>query len=162
MALISHIYEKNIHDINIRIAHIPSVSLKKYADFNKSKGRLHACLSSDEEKSQQQKLLEKDIDSINAHISGLNFIYNKPSLRWDKQLLVFKSKKRGRNGKMKKVKLCNYHDLYDGVHANNQLKCIWYLNLFKSITMHPTNTTQTDTDSDSDHETWDFKRANFI
>ena len=95
------------NNVQFKIAHIAPASLTKYTLFNIQKRKLKAQFYSVTDKLIQQQKLEEDITIINTHISSLNQQFNKCSLRWDRDLILCKSKKRGRNGKIKKKKSNN-------------------------------------------------------
>ena len=152
-----HNMQKN--QIHFKVAHFVPANLTKYTTFNQEKRKLTTPFYTAEKTITQQQHLEEDITNINNHISHLNQQFHRYSVRWDRDLISCKSKKRGRNGQIKKkIQTVSYKNLYDGVHANQILKDKWFYYLFQSIEKDNTENKIDDSDSDCEN-TWDFKRS---
>lgn len=146
------------NNIHFNLVHIPPASISKYSEFNIQHGKLKQSSFTTTDFHEQQTTLEQDIQDINNHISTQNQIYSTLSIRWDRDILKCKKRKRGRNNNNTKISQCfSYSDLYDGVHANSQLKNKWFYFLVKSTDK---SVFKSDTDSEEEEEnTWDFKRS---
>ncbi|MES9884555.1 MAG: hypothetical protein ABW185_27235 [Sedimenticola sp.] len=133
---IDYIYSTlNTANISTKIVHIPPVSLQKAEQYSRQHKTLPNKLTvTPEQQEEQQNKLYNDIDQINQHISAKNVQFDKLSVRWDKDIITCKSKKRGRAGNYKTVLMYNFEHMYDGVHGDVNLKQEWYTQLFRSIT----------------------------
>lgn len=158
-AKLSYIYNyMSINNVNFKAVHIPSSCLLKSKMYNVSKGKLSpiTCIMSDGEILQQQQLLESDISIVNEHISHLNEVHLRRSVRWDRNLVLCKQKLRGRLGNKKKNHQCIIYDnLYDGVHPNPSEAAKWYTFLCKSIQLDIQDFAASDIVT---NDSWDFKR----
>lgn len=162
----------NDANTKFKLVHIPPVSLLMYDNFNRQRAKLFNSKFTLADKLKQQNELETHITIINSNISEMNCSSNLHSVRWDRDVMRFKSKKRGRNQKYKKsIKSFCYKEFYDGVHANHSLKKKWFSYMLESsdkdCSQTPTqssNTHHSDTSSDDDDDddntssSWDFKR----
>lgn len=154
--LYEYMYANNIY---FKAVHIPSVSLTLSSDFNLSNGKLKKSFLTQTDFQEQQINLEKDIGDVNSHISSLNLKYGRRSVRWDRDLILFKQKKRGHDGSKKVTHVSmNYKMLYDGVHPNMELSNKWYHFLCKSVELDLQDIEDSSTDSEDDSQSWDFKR----
>lgn len=92
----------------VHFATISPVSLSSYINFQQKKGNLQKSIHQLEDISYQQKSLENDIIQINEEICRLNTLNGTSSVRLDKDVTKFSTKKRGRNGAIvKKFKIFN-------------------------------------------------------
>jgi hypothetical protein len=165
----------NSDRFKFKLVHIPPVSLTLYEEYNKNIKKLLYSKFSRNEKQLQQKQLENDIKYINSEISKLNLEYKLFSVRWDRDLMIFKSKKRGRNNKYKKsVMSFTYKNFYDGVHANRFLKDKWFSCMCNATEKdlktsydcdasdcndNPQISSSSDDEDDVKENSWDFKRT---
>ena len=108
----------------------------------------------------QQTQLEHDLTHINNAICHINTTHNISTVRWDRDLLKTKIKRRGKNGKnIKKVTQSTYIHLFDGVHPDCYLQDKWYAIICHSLRsdLNP-DTSSSEEEDDGQGETWDFKR----
>ena len=158
LEVINSVYKTyNSSTVSCKLVHIPPVSLISSSQFNMSKRKLTKSMYTYDQISQQQIDLENDINEINSLISSLNERFSKHSVRWDRDLLICKTKKRGKNGQNKhKIKKFSYSLFYDGVHPQSSLATKWYTYMCESVVkdLNPAY----ESDSSEEHDTWDFKR----
>lgn len=91
--------------------------------FQQKKGNLLKSIHQFKQTTYQQKSLENDIQ-INEEICELNTLNGTGSIRLDKDVAKFSTKKkRGRNGgNRKKVQNFQYDNFYDGVHPKQSMQ----------------------------------------
>lgn len=151
-------YFQSIENVFVKIACIPCACIEKYLQFNISKGKLFYSIFTPEERQMQQKYLEEDVKEINTSLFQFTF-----PVRWDRDILICKRKKSGRNKNMsKKIVKLSFKHLYDGVHPDSELSDKWFhfmcLSLSSSVNSNA-NVLIEDNDSDQESGSWDFKRS---
>jgi hypothetical protein len=147
----------SFNNIFVKFTCIPSVSLDKFCTFNMGKGKLFYSIFTPDERKIQQSNLEEDLKIINLALQS--FSVHAP-VRWDRDLLLCSTKKRGRKNKTsKKVVKTSYASLYDGVHPNDDLSHKWYSFMCHCLSIEILQASLSDSESDTDDEaSWDFKR----
>lgn len=149
----------------VQYATISPVSLTSYINYQQKKGNLLKSIHQFEQITYQQKSLENDIIQINVEICKLNTLNGTSSIRLDKDVTKFSTKKRGRNGgNRKKVQNFQYDNFYDGVHPNAELANKWFLRLTNALIFDINDCEKCNTSGEDEEEegvnedTWDFKR----
>lgn len=149
-------YFQSIENVFVKIACIPCACIEKYLQFNILKGKLFYSIFTPEERQMQQIYLEEDVKESNTALFQFTF-----PVRWDRDILICKRKKSGRNKNIvKKIVKLSFNHLYDGVHPDTELSNKWFhfmcLSLPSSVN---SNVFIEDNDSNQELGSWDFKRS---
>lgn len=85
-------YFQSIKNVFVKITCISCACIEKYFHFNISKGKLFYSIFTPKERQMQQIYLEEDVKEINTALFQFTF-----PVRWDRDILICKRKKSGRN-----------------------------------------------------------------